>query len=962
MFRASIWSDVDLASLFNNSPNPYVILDSGLAIVGMNEAYLRVTAQTREALVGRNLFDAFPSDPASPQGRQLRASFERVLSTGRVDHLSQIAYPIAGADGALEERYWSATHTPLLDSTGKVAFVLQHTVDVTELHRLKTGDDRGAIGLETDVLRRADAVQNANLLLDDERRYLRGLFDQAPSLVVVLRGPDHIVEITNAAYQELTGQRDILGKPVRAALPAAEGQGFFELLDWVYGEGRTHVSKSVRVSARRDDGRPAEDRFIDFHYQPLRDADGQVTGIFVQGHDVTEQKRAEAAAAESDSRFRSLAQSMPNHAWTARPDGNLDWFNEQVYAYCGKAQGALDGAGWASIVHPDDLAATARAWAAALAQGELYQTEFRLRRADGSYRWHLGRAVPFRDAQGAIVRWIGTNTDIEDQKAAAVVLADMNAALEAGMAARTEELLRAQEALRQSQKMEAIGNLAGGIAHDFNNMLQVIGGNLQLLARALPRDDQALRRLRDAEAGVARGANLATQLLAFGRRQPLEPRVVNVGRLVRDMDQILRRTLGEGVEIETLVDDDLWHTLIDPGNVESALLNLALNARDAMAGQGRLIIEAGNAVLDPVYAARNDEVVPGHYVLLAVSDTGCGMAPDLVDKVFEPFFTTKAEGKGSGLGLSMVYGFVKQSGGHAKIYSEPGRGTSIKLYLPRSHQPEEPQMQVDKQAPTGGSETVLVVEDDAAVRETTVALLSDLGYRVLQAGDAASALAIVEEGAAVDLLFSDVVMPGPLRSTDLAREAKLRLPRLAVLFTSGYTENAIVHGGRLDPGVNLLGKPYSGEALARKLRHVLANEAQRQAPAPAVAEAPPPPTKTVLLCEDDALIRTVTVLQLEDLGYSALEAGSAAQALELLRQHSIKVLVTDIGLPDMPGTELARRAMEIRPDLSVIFASGQADTGRVELPRAIFLPKPYDKAGLARALARACAQEAGDQD
>jgi PAS domain S-box-containing protein len=514
---------------------------------------------------------------------------------------------------------------------------------------------------------------------------------------------------------------------------------------------------------------------------------------------------------------------MPNHVWTAKIDGQLDWFNDRVYAYGNSPPGSLDGDGWAVLVHPDDIGAAAAAWASARERGEPYETEFRLRRADGVYRWHIARAVPIRDASGKIDQWIGTNTDIEDQKAAESRLAALAETLEQRVEERTVELNKTQDALRQSQKMEAIGNLTGGVAHDFHNLLQVISGNLQLLTKDVAGNDRAERRVSNALVGVSRGAKLASQLLAFGRRAALEPKVVNIGRFVSGIDEMLRRALGGGIEIETVVAGGLWNTLIDPAQIENALLNLAINARDAMDGNGKLTIEAGNARLDDSYV-RDHDIAAGQYVMLAVSDTGAGMPPEIIAQAFEPFFSTKPEGKGTGLGLSMVYGFVKQSGGHVRIYSEVGTGTTIKLYLPRVDQREDVLVSSDSAAIAGGAETILVAEDDSEVRLTVVETLRDLGYRVLTANDAASALTVIESRVAIDLLFTDVVMPGTLKSPELARKAKERLPGVAVLFTSGYTENAIVHGGRLDLGVELLSKPYSREMLARKFRQVMAKK------------------------------------------------------------------------------------------------------------------------------------------
>jgi signal transduction histidine kinase/CheY-like chemotaxis protein len=407
------------------------------------------------------------------------------------------------------------------------------------------------------------------------------------------------------------------------------------------------------------------------------------------------------------------------------------------------------------------------------------------------------------------------------RKQAEARLHELNETLEARVVQEIGERRAAEVALQQAQKMESIGKLTGGVAHDFNNLLQIISGNLQLLQAELPPNPKSERRITNAMAGVQRGAKLASQLLAFGRRQPLEPKVINVGRLVGGMEELLRRSIGEGVEMETVVSPTLWNAFADPTQVENAVLNLAINARDAMDGVGKLTIEVRNAHLDHGYSAKNPEVEPGQYVMLAVSDTGSGMSAELIERVFEPFFTTKAEGKGSGLGLSMVYGFAKQSGGHVKIYSEVGEGTTVRLFLPRVFESEDVATGPELVEAGGGSETILVVEDDAEVRSTVTEMLRDLGYKVLTAKDAASAIPILESGVKIDLLFTDVVMPGPVRSPELARKAKELLPNVAVLFTSGYTENAIVHGGRLDVGVNLLTKPYSRQTLAARIRDAL---------------------------------------------------------------------------------------------------------------------------------------------
>jgi PAS domain S-box-containing protein len=961
MLRALPDGAIDAEGLFNASPNPYVVLDTHLNIVGMNEAYLATTMRQREALLGKNMFEAFPSDPDSEHGIMLRQSLQRVISSKRVEYLPIIPYAIARADGSMEERFWSATHTPIFDAAGEVAFVLQNTMDITELHKLRQSASGNMMHMQSGLIRHADALASENRLLDAEREHLRGLFVQAPSFMAVVTGPDHVFDIANTAYLKLVGDRPLIGKKARDALPEVVDQGFIELLDEVYSSGKPYVATEVKVLLKRLEDQPEEERYVDLMYQPLFGADDKITGIFVQGHDVTEQRKAKDAARESELRFRSLAQSIPNHVWTSLPDGQLDWFNDQVYEYSGHRPGDLDGDKWAAIVHPDDVAAAGAAWQKARSSERLYQVEFRLRRSDGAYRWHIARAVPSRGEDGTIIRWVGTNTDIEAQKKTEEQLEYLNATLEDRVEERSTELLETQAVLRQTQKMEAIGNLAGGIAHDFNNLLQVIGGNLQLVMKDFTGNELAERRLNNALSGVMRGAKLASQMLAFSRRQPLEPKVVNLGRLIRDMDHIIRRSIGEAIEIDSIVGGGLWNTLADPGNVENALLNLAINARDAMDGQGKLTIEAGNAYLDETYSRTHDEVKPGQYVMLAVSDTGTGMTPEIIEKVFDPFFTTKPEGRGTGLGLSMVYGFVKQSNGHIKIYSEPGVGTTVKLYLPRSFQAEDILAEVDIGPLGGGSETILVAEDDEAVRETTVALLSDLGYRVLKAKDADSALTIVESGVPIDLLFTDVVMPGRVKSTELARAAKERLPNIGVLFTSGYTENSIVHGGRLDPGVQLLSKPYTREALARKVRSILMRAEQEKrdsavAPKPAVKAASLEGVR-VLLCEDDAIIRMTTADMLQDMGIAVLEAGSATEAMALVGTEFVHLLVTDVGLPDMSGVELAGKIRAGLPDLPVVFATGHSDVpGTENMPLIDILVKPYDEKGLLAAITRLIAE------
>ncbi|RKG79768.1 response regulator [Corallococcus exercitus] len=847
----------DFRTLFELSPNPYMLLDRELRYVTANAAYLRVTASRLEDLVGRNIFEAFPHDPDDPANasvRMLRESFSRVLTERTLDTLALIPYRVPrqteGGGVVVEERYWSATHTPLLDGRGEVAFILQHTMDVTELQQLKQAVRDAEASMEEGLSRnqlmggvfaRAQAVQEANRTLDDERRHLRRIFEQAPGFMCSLRGPEHVFELANRSYLQLVGHRELLGKPVREALPEVDGQGFFELLDRVLTTGEPFIGHNMRVQLQREPGAPLVDAFVDFVYQPIVEADGRVSGIFVQGHDMTAQKLAE-----------------------------------------------------------DELA---------------------------RHRDHLEELVRERTL-----------------------------ALETSEAERRQ----AEAALLQAQKMEAVGKLTGGVAHDFNNLLQVVSGNLQLLQRDVVGDTRTQRRLETALGAVERGARLASQLLAFARRQPLAPTALNLGRLVRDMDDLLRRALGEDVEVETVIAGGLWNTSVDRNQLENVILNLAINARDAMDGRGKLTIEAGNAMLDDHYAMLHPEVTPGQYVLMAISDTGTGMTPEVLERAFEPFFTTKPEGRGTGLGLSMVYGFVKQSGGHVKIYSELGHGTSIKIYLPRTFQTAVQPAETGTGLVEGGTETILVVEDDAAVRATVVEVLTELGYRVLKAHDGQSALAVIQSGLPVDLLFTDVVMPGPVRSPELARQAKALLPDLEVLFTSGYTENAIVHGGRLDPGVSLLSKPYRREDLARKIRSMLKGREQRLAakqyrePVPAAPEPEGKGTLRILLVEDDADIRESASELMTDIGHTVRAVASAEAASEALAKEPFDLLFTDVTLPGMSGVALAREVVRRFPALRIIIASGDSRAVSGEdskvLSRVVLLPKPYDLNQMERAL------------
>ncbi len=384
-------------------------------------------------------------------------------------------------------------------------------------------------------------------------------------------------------------------------------------------------------------------------------------------------------------------------------------------------------------------------------------------------------------------------------------------------------LAEAEDHLRQSQKMEAVGQLTGGIAHDFNNMLAVVLGSLELLTRRVGSDDaRTQRQLNAASEAAKRAASLTQRLLAFSRQQPLRPETFDVNKLVSNMSELLRHSIGADIRLETVLAGGVWKISADPNQLESVILNLCVNSRDAMPEGGHLTIETQNAYLDKRYVSSELGVPAGQYVLIAVTDSGTGMPAETVEKAFDPFFTTKEVGKGTGLGLSQVYGFVKQSGGHVKIYSEVGQGTTIKIYLPRSLDTEteaEPETDLEL-AEARRQETILIVDDEPAVRQFSVDALMELGYRVLEAGSAASALALFASHPEIDLLFTDIVMPDT-NGRKLADQARQLLPNLKVLYTTGYTRNAVVHNGVLDAGVELIGKPFTLDDLAARVRELL---------------------------------------------------------------------------------------------------------------------------------------------
>lgn len=534
--------------------------------------------------------------------------------------------------------------------------------------------------------------------------------------------------------------------------------------------------------------------------------------------------------------------------------------------------------------------------------------------------------------------------ELEERRRAEEQLRELNENLEQRVEQEVSERAKAEEALRQAQKMEAVGQLTGGIAHDFNNLLTVVTGNIDMATRALESsgnaDVRARRALGNALKGAERAAALTQRLLAFSRRQPLAPKPVDADRLVAGMSDLVQRALGEMVKLEIVTSPGLWRVEADPNQLESAILNLAVNARDAMQAGGTLTIETANIRLDEDYSAEHAEVAPGQYVVIAVTDTGFGMSKETQARVFEPFFTTKEVGKGTGLGLSMVYGFVKQSGGHVKIYSEEGHGTTVKIYLPRlisEQQVEEGTARCDVEA-SHAEETILVAEDDDDVRAYTVDCLRELGYRVLEAHDGPSALRLLErQQQPIQLLFTDVVMPG-MTGRQLADEARALQGDLKVLYTSGYTRNAIVHGGRLEEGVEMIGKPFTFATLAEKIADILAKGR----------------TGRLLLVSDDPTLRMLTAEALASIGYAVDEAANRAEALPRIRvaRGRYDAVLLDVG---EPGEALAAELRALHADLPILLATDQAEALEARLSGdacARVLAKPYNATKLSGALSQ----------
>lgn len=702
-------------------------------------------------------------------------------------------------DGRMQDTYWSYSYGPIDDenSAGGVGGVLVVCTETTE-----------------QVLLARRALE--------ERQSLAQLFEQAPSFMAMLRGPEHIFELANPSYVRMFGERAMLGRSVAEALPDAAAQGFVGLLDTVYRSGEPYVAAGTQFAMQLTPDAPVSQRYLDFVYQPIKDACGEVTGIFVEGTDVTERTLATTALKTSEATLRALNVDLElqiaqrtqgrSRTWQLSTDimgvlnakGVFELSNPAWQSTLGWPETIIAETSFYDFLHPDDVANSQIAFSRAMQLGEpALRFENRYRHADGSFRWLSWVAIPEGDKIYCSAR------DITSDK-------------EAG-----ESLARTEAALRQSQKMEAVGQLTSGLAHDFNNLLGGIMGAMELAQMKLNdgKLDDIPRYLALGETAVKRAASLTQRLLAFSRQQTLNPRSTDVNRLVGGMEELIRRTIGPSVQLEVFGADDLWPSLVDPPQLENALLNLCINARDAMPEGGRLTIETANCSLDE-HAATACALDPGQYISLCVTDTGNGMTTDVIARAFDPFFTTKPIGQGTGLGLSMIYGFARQSGGQVRIYSELNVGSTLCIYLPRHHESALPTESLLASSPLQAApqqETILVVEDEPSIRELVCEVLKDAGFTVLQAGNGRAGLRILQSDACVDLLISDVGLPGAMNGRQMADAARRTRPMLKVLFMTGYAENAVVGNGHMEPGMHVMTKPFSLNTLRRKISDILAN-------------------------------------------------------------------------------------------------------------------------------------------
>jgi PAS domain S-box-containing protein len=628
----------------------------------------------------------------------------------------------------------------------------------------------------------------------ERERYFSAVVESSHDAIIT-KSLDGEITAWNRAAERLFGYSaaEAVGRHIRLIVPEDRRDEMYDILERASSGESIEPQETGRL---HKDGHEVD---VSLTVSPLFSAGGGIVGASEIIRDITESKRTQGALDREIEERQRIFDTSQDLILVTDSFGTFVQVSPSSATILGYRPDEMTGRTAVDFIHPDDLD-TAREEMRSARRGGL------TRNFEARYRHRDGRIM--------VLNWMGTWS--EPVRRYFFIGRDLT------------EKRSAEAQFRQAQKMDAIGQLTGGVAHDFNNILTVITGTIGILADAVADRPELTSIARLIDDAAVRGAQLTKHLLAFARKQPLQPREIEINSLIIESAKLLRPTIGQRIEVSPRLAADIWPALVDPNQLSTAILNLALNARDAMPDGGKLILETRNVHLDEGYASMNSDVRIGDYVMIAVSDTGAGISADNLEKVFDPFFTTKEVGKGTGLGLSMVFGFVKQSGGHIKIYSELGHGTSVKLYLPRS--PGAGQSVEETVQPTqieGGDERVLIVEDDALVRKYVITQIASLGYSTLEAANAAEALNIIDNGEAIDLLFTDIIMPGPMNGRQLSDEALKRRPALKVLFTSGYTENAIVHHGRLDAGVLLLAKPYRKSDLATMIRVALDGRNQR---------------------------------------------------------------------------------------------------------------------------------------
>ena len=762
--------------LIIHSPVPIVMLWGDDGIMLYNDAYSVFAGGRHPQLLGSKVREGWP-EVADFNDNVMKVG----LAGGTLSYKDQEL--TLHRTGKPEQVWMNLDYSPIIDESGKPGGVIAIVVETTERVLAE---------------RRREA----------ERERQRHLLQQMPGFVAVLSGPRHVFNYANDAYAVIAGGRPLMGLSVREAFPELEGQGFYELLDQVYASGENYLAAAIPVDLTGE----SDTRFIDLLYAPIKNEDGAVVGIFVGGYDVTERKRTENALKIANETLerrvgeRTAAleniRTFYNHSsechavLTLRDDGQFqyDEINPATLALYGMAREQVIGRTVGEIMNP---AVTAELNA------------------------HLREALKC----GAPIRYMRKQGAATIEAVATPILGDNGQPDRLAVTARdVTEQQALQEQLRQAQKMEAVGQLTGGIAHDFNNLLQGITGSLDRVQHRIAqgRANEADRFLKAAIDSANRAASLTHRLLAFSRRQTLDTRRADINRIIGGMEEMIQRTVGPGVHVEVVGAAGLWPVRVDISQIENSLLNLCINARDAMPDGGKLTIETANKWMD-ARAAKERDLPEGQYVSLCVTDTGTGMAPDVVERAFDPFFTTKPLGKGTGLGLSMIYGFVRQSGGQIRVYSEIGKGTTMCLYFPRylGNAEEENEPASAEAVEPGFGEVVLVVDDEATVRMLVTEVLVEAGYKVMEAPDGATGLKVLQSGVRVDLLITDVGLPGGMNGRQVADAARLLRKDLKVLFITGYAENAAVGNGHLDAGMEILAKPFAMSTLANKVREML---------------------------------------------------------------------------------------------------------------------------------------------